>query len=307
VARRRLRLSLRSAREACGLTQGQVAEAMEWSLSKVTRIEGGDVGITPNDVRALLPCLGVTDADEVRRFVDDARVARSRRQWWSMPEFRRLLTPAMRKLIQFEAGAVEIRYFGIMLVPGIMQTREYAEAILRSYRPGLDDDLIAARAESRIRRKQELLSAPGAPDIYLLLDESVLYREVGSATIMGRQLLEVLRLAERSNIWVRVIPFAAAAPIALLGPFELVDLPGRDAIIYRESVLFDRLSDDRGLCDVHRGHFENLWDCALGDADSLSLVRERAESMLSSSPTSAAGRGGAWRRRKAPRQDVVGR
>jgi hypothetical protein len=257
---------------------------MDWSLSKVTRIEGGEVGITPNDLRALLPYLGVTDADEVGRLVDDAKLARRRRpeptQWWSDPEYQRSLTPAMRQLVQFEDAAVEIRHFGIMLVAGIVQTREYAEAILEDLRKSVSDEDASMRIKSRLRRKQWLVSGPAPPRLYALLDESILYREIGNAEIMGNQLLELLRLAELDHVLVRIIPFAAAATIGLLGPFELVDLEGDDVVLYRESVLSDYLTDDWDECVRHRDRFEALWARALDDGESLKLIKGRAELML---------------------------
>src|SRR5436853_5521548 len=103
VARRRVRLALRHAREQRGLTQGQVAEAMEWSLSKVMRIESGEVTIAPNDLRPLLAYLSISHKPTVEAMVEDARTSRRRRQtWWDEPEYREHLTPALRLLSQFE-------------------------------------------------------------------------------------------------------------------------------------------------------------------------------------------------------------
>src|ERR671926_1562016 len=95
VARRRVRLAIREARDAAGLTQSQVAEAMEWSHSKVIRIENGEVSISPNDLRPLLNYLGVKDRTVVADLVADARIARTRQRqaWYQTPRFREHLTP----------------------------------------------------------------------------------------------------------------------------------------------------------------------------------------------------------------------
>src|SRR3712207_2378706 len=107
VARRRLRLILREAREAKEFTQAQVAEAMEWSLSKVIRIENGEVTISPNDLRPLLNHLGITNRAKVEALVQDARTSRARKQqmWYEEPRLREHLTPALRHLIEYEAEA----------------------------------------------------------------------------------------------------------------------------------------------------------------------------------------------------------
>src|SRR5689334_24746209 len=100
VARRRVRLAVRAAREARGLTQSEVAEAMEWSLSKVMRIESGEVTISPNDLRPLLQYLDIRDRPVVEDLVRAAKTSRQRSQWWDEPQFREALTPPMRQWIQ---------------------------------------------------------------------------------------------------------------------------------------------------------------------------------------------------------------
>ena len=139
VARRRLRLALRKAREAKGLTQAQVAEALDWSLSKVNRIETGEVTVSTTDLHALLRLFEVTDAAQVDRLVADARASR-RRGWWDEPRYRQHLTPAMLQLFQFETEATTIRIFHPTLIPGLLQTRAYAEAALGVWRDRLSED-----------------------------------------------------------------------------------------------------------------------------------------------------------------------
>src|SRR5262249_60734829 len=102
VARRRVRMALREAREEKGLTQGQVAEAMEWSLSKVMRIESGEVTIAPNDLRFLLAYLEITDRARVDSLLQAAKTSRRRQMWSDEPRFREHTTQATRQLIQYE-------------------------------------------------------------------------------------------------------------------------------------------------------------------------------------------------------------
>src|SRR6266545_966104 len=118
VARRRVRLALRAARKAKGLTQTQVADAMDWSLSKVMRIESGEVNVSVSDLRVLLPYLDLADSDEAQRLIEDAKIAR-RERYSVDPLYREHLSPALLQLMQFEQEATEIRYFHPLLVPGL--------------------------------------------------------------------------------------------------------------------------------------------------------------------------------------------
>lgn len=121
VARRRVRLAIREAREAAELLQSQVAEEMEWSLSKVIRIENGDVSISINDLRGLLGLFGVRDKETVNALLADARIARTRNRpqpsWWQEPRFRDQMSDSLRVYIEYECEASEIRSFAIYYLP----------------------------------------------------------------------------------------------------------------------------------------------------------------------------------------------
>jgi transcriptional regulator with XRE-family HTH domain len=287
VARRRVRLALRRAREAKELTQGDVAEAMEWSLSKVMRIENGDVAISINDLRPLLTFLGITDRARVDELVQDARLSLSRRRqdWWAEPRFRDRLTPALRQLIQFELEAVAVYHFHTFIVPGRLQTPAYARAILSRYHNELSTDEIEARLEARIRRRNDLLARKDRPKLFLLLDESVLLREIGGPQVLGEQLTDLLRLAKERRLYFRVVPFALAdAPITLIGSYDLLQLGEEDgstdnAIIYRESD-FDEIVQDGKKIAQHREQFELLWNAALDEPTSAQLIEAHAKTAL---------------------------
>jgi transcriptional regulator with XRE-family HTH domain len=282
VARRRVRRALRQAREAKGLTQQQVADEMEWSLSKVTRIESGEVSISATDLRALLPFLDITDRVVVTQLMDEARV--SRRQRWFMADrrYRDHLSGPTLQLIQFEAEATAIRSYNAMLIPGLLQTPAYTQAVLASYSGWLSEVDTQLRLDVRNQRREQWLSRPDAPELLVLLDESVLYREVGGPTVMGEQLQSLLNLTHEYNLLVRIAPFTKAAPIALLGPFMLIELGDpEDTVLYREDRNRDEIIQTRDEIDWHRTVFEELWRLALNDADSAQLIKERSEMMLS--------------------------
>jgi transcriptional regulator with XRE-family HTH domain len=299
VARRRLRLALRRAREARGYTQLQVAEALEWSLSKVNRIEGGEVTISHTDLRALLQLLEVTDQELIGRLTDDARASRQRRGWWDNPELREHLTPATRQLLQFESQARAIRTFQSTLFPGLFQTREYADVVFSFWtqpHPGappgdqadgqrywLTDSERDARIQVRLHRAGHVFERPDPPEYLLILDESVIFRVLGGPSVMAQQLAEVLRLGENPRITVRIVPFAQAAPIALLGPFTIFDLGEEEgSVLYREGPERDEIVQSPHEVSRHRHIFEQMWEAAWDPGATARLIRERMAIMLAS-------------------------
>jgi transcriptional regulator with XRE-family HTH domain len=281
-ARRRVRLAVREAREACAFTQSQVAEAMEWSLSKVMRIESGEVTISPNDLRPLLAYLGVTHREQVDRLVQDARTSRRRQMWWDEPRQREHLTQAMRQQIQYEAEAVEARMFFNMLIPGRLQTRAYATAILEAWRGHLDEAAVAARVDARMRRRMEFLTDRNPADTYLLLAESATRQRIGDARITGEQLLDLLGLARDGRLRLRILPFETYGPLTVLGPFEVLNLPGDgdNVVLYRESILLDEIVEDQTKVLRHRDIFDEQWNAALDEASSALLLEESAKRLL---------------------------
>src|SRR6266540_1852484 len=155
VARRRVRLALRERREAVGLTQQQVADEMEWSLSKVIRIEGGEVSIAPNDLRPLLAYLGIKDRAQVSEMMADAKIARTRqrRAWWQAPGYRENLTEPLRRLIELEPEAAAIRYYSLYHMPGPIQTPAYARALMAKWEDELTEEQIKYRVDARRLRQ----------------------------------------------------------------------------------------------------------------------------------------------------------
>jgi transcriptional regulator with XRE-family HTH domain len=279
VARHRLRTALRSAREAKQLTQGQVADAMEWSLSKVMRIEKGDVNISLGDLRMLLSFLDVTDPADINRLLTDARTAR-RERWSADPRYREHLTPALLQMIQFEQEATRIRHYGSVVVPGLLQTEAYAEAVFRNYEDELDAADIKTRIEARLSR-QQILHRPDPPEYLLALDEAVLWRPVGGAAVMAAQLEKILQLIAETTIRVRVVPFADVVS-ALFGPFTILDLgDDQSTVLYRESYTVDEIVSNPKTLARHQKVFDQLWGRALDDQKSVQLIKDRSAEMTS--------------------------
>jgi transcriptional regulator with XRE-family HTH domain len=276
VARRRVRLALRAAREAKQFTQTEIARAMDWSLSKVMRIEKGEVNVSSSDLKLLLEHLEVRDPEQVHQLLEDARL--SRQQRWSIdPTDREHLTPAMVEMIQFEAEAATIRYFSGQLFPGPVQTRAYAEALFADFPSPLAPATIEARIAARLRRVRNLYRDP--PLVFrVLLDESALLRPVGGAEVMADQLDYLGKLMDETHLDIRVVPFKTGSPVmAYFGPFVIHDLADEaSALLYREMMGGDELVRSEAEIKRHRDAFEWMWESALDQSESRAMIAGQA-------------------------------
>jgi transcriptional regulator with XRE-family HTH domain len=284
VARRRVRLVLREAREAADLTQLQVAEEMEWSLSKVIRIENGDVSISPNDLRPLLAYLGIKDRTVVNGLIADAKVARTRQHvmWWQRPEFREM-TDGLRRFIEFESVAVTIRVYSILYIPGPLQIPEYATALTGSF-DEIPEQTIEVLLEARQLRREALLTRLASVRYSAVLDESVFMRSIGGAQVFAKQLRELHDLAEQGLIHLRMLPFSLGVPIANNASFDLLTLSNTDdhnEVLYRENGMTDELIEDRNATAKHLYRFNQLWHVANDENDTIEFLGRRIKNLES--------------------------
>ncbi|WP_430785904.1 helix-turn-helix domain-containing protein [Actinoplanes sp. G11-F43] len=276
---RRLRTTIRSLRVGAGMTQREIADALYWSTSKVVRIENGDTGISVNDLRALLDLCGVRDTDRVNELIQLARM--SRRQNF-MP-FREILPRNFLNYLRLESSARSIRDFGPTVLPGLLQTEEYATAIIGAYRgPENSPDVIARLVQLRMER-QELIDRGEDRRFHFIIDESVLRRLVGgSRQLMERQFDHLVAVAGKPNVTIGVVPFSAGQYNGMGGPFIHLELsgPGEDDSIYLETGYGDHLIRDTP--DETRHYLEIFLDLEVMVRDSASLAEqiERARSEL---------------------------
>ncbi len=215
--RRRLRVELRRARNRAGLTQKDVALALEWSPSKVIRIESGQVAISTTDLKALLAEYGVTDKTVVSDLVDLAR--NSKKQPWS--QYKDVLSPDVQAYFGYESSAAIIRQFEPLLVPGLLQTKDYTQTLLANAY-GVEQRRAERLLEAR-RARQEIFEREEVPEVFFIIDEAVIRRSVGSPEIMRRQLEHLLSFTERPQVTLQVMPFAVGAQQGLQGPFVLLE------------------------------------------------------------------------------------
>lgn len=280
IARRRVRLALREARERAGLTQNQVAEEMEWSGSKVIRIENGDVTISTNDLRSLLTFLGVRDKTVVADLLAATRIARTRQQraWYQAEEFRDTLTDAMRKLIEYETEATEIRSYSVYYIPGPLQTQGYATALMSRYEDELSEDQRTRRVEARMRRRQALLSRSDGVQISVMVDESVLRRTIGGPAVFADQLRDLKKKVEDGIIRVRMVPFSLDASVTNNAMFDLLRLSVGE-VLYRETGLGDEMIDDHDAAAKHHARYVRVWNEAADEEDTIQFIEAQIKEL----------------------------
>lgn len=213
----RLQAALRRTRTACGLSLRTVADALEWSDAKLSRIETGTVRISVTDLKALLGFYDVTDAGVVSEFVELARASR-RTAWWD--EYRPYFKPDFIRFLGLEASAARLRQYQLLMVPGLLQIPEYTSALVTS--PLTDDEQVERDMAIRARRQERLLA--GEAEYVFVMAEGALLRRVTDEPDWRRQLEHLQRIADLPNVSMRVLPFAAGIVRGMATSFKLFDL-----------------------------------------------------------------------------------
>jgi transcriptional regulator with XRE-family HTH domain len=275
-----LRNELVRLRKEGNLTQEQVAAELEWSPSKLIRVEGGRNSITKVDLDALLTKYGVTSESRRDQLQALNRGAKET-AWWD--EYKADVSATYLNFVGFEAGAAFIRQFESVFLPGLLQTADYAQAVTVN---SVDEMRVAAIVGLRLRRQSELAQRAPRPRQYYVVDEAAIRRHVGISkdpAIMPHQLRHIADVAEQDDlITVRVIPFGAGAHRGLYGPFTLLDFDGGlPDVLYIDAGRGEFASlvfGDEQAAD-YREDFELLLGDALTADKSIELMRSVAEEM----------------------------
>lgn len=276
-----LRGELVRLRKKNGLTQGEVARALEWSPSKLIRVEGGRSGITKVDLDALLTQYHVTAGSERERLQQLNRAARLR-GWWDA--YRDDVFGPYLNYVGYEAGATFIRQFPGTVVPGLLQTQEYAEALTAA--TTVEETKIASVVRLRLQRQKELAQRSGPPYQYYVLDEAVIRRHIGidtDPTIMPNQLHHIAdEAAGNDRITVRLIPFGAGAHAGLGGAFTILQFDGGvPDLLYLDAGKGEAadITDDDPQVAEYAANFETLLGQALPESKSIAFIKTAAEEM----------------------------
>ncbi|MDT3398083.1 helix-turn-helix transcriptional regulator [Streptomyces sp. B1866] len=246
MRRRLLGMELRSLREGAGRTSEETADQMGWHPSKMTRLESGRSGLRVHEVTALLDFYGVT-SEETRDTLEGLAREGKRRTWWR--PYNDVLERQYTNLLAFESEAETVRNYELALVPGLLQTPDYARAITRALQPDRPSEKVNALVDVRLQRQNQALSREDPLSLWAIVDEAALRREVGSPAVMTRQVRALAEASERTNITLQVLPFGAGAHVALLGSFVIYGFPIRSDldVVYVEgqagSVYLEREQD----------------------------------------------------------------
>lgn len=277
MRRRRLAAELRRLRSEASLSIEETAARLKWPGSKVSRIENRQVGVSPRDLRKLLDLYGAGDSAFREELLELGRRA-TERGWWQSYSGG-VIPNAYANLIGLEAEAATIRTYEPELVPGLLQTADYARAVIRAGRPGDTSGEIGRRVEVRLERQEVLTrSSPPPPKVGVVLNEGVLARRVGGPDVMRAQLEHLMKERDRANITVQILPFSAGEHPAMVGPFTMLTFldPAGPGVVNVENVMgalaLEKPEDTRS--------YEEVWNAiqakAASPSDSRAIMRTYA-------------------------------
>ncbi|MDP9798455.1 transcriptional regulator with XRE-family HTH domain [Catenuloplanes nepalensis] len=256
------------------MTIEAVADRLHCSTSKVSRIETGHTSATPRDVRAMLEIYGI-DGDESAELVQISREARQK-GWWH--PYSTVLTGAY---VGLEAEANSVRAYEQQVVPGLLQTEEYARAMIRSARPDISADEVERRVRVRMER-QSLLMQDDPIDLWMVLDEAVVSRPVGGDAIMRAQIHHLVVTAELPNVTLQVLPFSAGAHAGMDGTFTILDFPEPTDtdVVYAENATGGLFLEKADELRKYVFIFDHIRAAALRPEESVSLLADLAKEPL---------------------------
>lgn len=275
VRQRRLAQALRELRHEAGLTQDAVAARMGWHTSKLFRLENArSPRVDWLDVKELMDMYGVRSPhrEALIQLARDARMM----GWWT--PYRDVFTGSY---VALEDESSAMRLYCPELVPGLLQTEDYARAVIRAVRPGYDDESVERRVTARLARQKVLLDRASPPELMLVLNEAVLRRVVAGADVMAAQLRALAAAAERPQLTLQVLPFSAGAHASLEGGFVLIEFPEETDpdVVYVEGIMGDLYLESVGEVKRYQSAFERIQAVALKSEESLTFISARAKEL----------------------------
>lgn len=272
LRRRRLGRELRRLREAAGKTIAKAASGLYISTSKISRIETAHTMPTRRDVSDMLRFYGVRGQERLRLLLL-AEAAREEPWWQRFPDLHKLMT-----YVSFEEEARSIAIYQALLIPGLLQTEEYARGVIGVVVPRVLPALHPDETERHVRvrmARQVLLTGEEPPDVQVLLDEAVLRRRVGDRHVMQRQLRHLTQAAALPNVTLQVLPFAAGAQVGMEGSFTIMqfsDPADPDLVFVEQQSGADRYLDGIDDVKLHRLLFDHLAAAALQPKESSAFI-----------------------------------
>ncbi|MER7703915.1 helix-turn-helix transcriptional regulator [Kitasatospora sp. NPDC097605] len=263
VYRRQLSARFKELRSQAGLTLTEVSAIVEVSQGSLSRIETGDRGTTPVLAKALLDCYGITDPAAREDVLDLVRADAAQRQPWWKKYSAVINTTKYGGYLALESSADSLRTYETELVPGLLQTEEYARQVIGNMRFDLDPHQVEALVQVRMGRR-ELLAGDNAIKLWAVIDEAA-FRRVPDPAVLDGQLEHLLQMMTETNITVQLLPFSAGFHPGLDGPFVLMGFPDPNPeVVWMEngpnSVYFEGVEEVTHYTEV----FDHLRARALG-------------------------------------------
>lgn len=271
LRRRRLSAELRRLREQAKLSSTEVTKRLGWSSGKLTRFERGEwKRPNPRDVQDLCEVYGVTDERRREYLMQLARDGRLK-GWWD--PYDKMLSEAYSTYIGLEVEAAAVLNFEPLMIPGLLQTSDYAHGVTEGSAREVDDDEIAKRVEIRLER-QAALRGDEPMRLWTIVDEAALRRLVGGPEVMRAQMAALLKAAELPKLSLQVIPYATGAHASMTGGFAVLQFPEPedDDAVYVETPAGELFVEDAE--EVSRFHvaFQHLVGNALSPRDTVKFI-----------------------------------
>jgi transcriptional regulator with XRE-family HTH domain len=283
VPRRQLGRYLRDLRNRAGLTIKLASRELEWSEVKIWRIETGHVSLRALDVKAMCEVYGAPP-DLAVALMGLAKETKARGWWHAYGD---VIPDGFDVYIGLEEAASELDWYESELVPGLLQTENYARTVITVDNPGVADDEINRRVHVRTARQTLLRRTTAAPQLRVVLNEAILRRPVGGADVMAEQLRQLADVCDLPSVCLRVIPFSAGLHHGVLsGPFVILRFPrngdGRDSeppTVYADGFTGALYLDKPGEIDRYAPAFAAIWDAALDETGSRTLIHQAAKEL----------------------------
>jgi transcriptional regulator with XRE-family HTH domain len=279
VRRRRLGSELRRLRETRSIKLEAVADRLGLAASTLSRIEHGKAPTKTAYLTALLEFYEVTDPEQRQILIDMAREGH-RKGWWA--GYEDVLPTGFDIYMGLEADASGLCIYETQAVNGLLQTQDYARAILREVNKKNSPNQLQRVTELRLKRQESLVREPDPVDLWLILDEAVIRRPIGGPEVMAGQLKHLIEASQWPNVTLQALPFSAGAHSALNGPFTIVKFPDRtdEDVVYFDSwggpIYLEKERDVRMCSEA----FDRLRAAALSPSDSASLAEQVARELM---------------------------
>ncbi|MEU3305169.1 MULTISPECIES: helix-turn-helix domain-containing protein [unclassified Streptomyces] len=246
VRRRRLGQELRRLRELKGMTAEEVADRLLVSQSKISRLENGRRSISQRDVRDLCGVYEVEDHRVVDSLMQMAKDSRQQGWWHAFGDI------PYSVYIGLETDAASLRVYEPQIVPGLLQTREYAEALITGALPETPVSDVEKRVQVRLRRQERISSPDGPLRLWAVVDEAALRRVVGNKEMMREQLEYLVEQSQLPHVTVQVLPFSMGAHPGITGHYAILEFPDASdsSVVYIEGVTSDLYLEKAN--DVHK-------------------------------------------------------